>query len=126
MESPARAEGAAKVDQANPFNDPFTEDLITEFEHLDRECESIMMSAVNKCKPHRKAQRELLDSAEDRGMNKRALKAHLKQRAFKRKADAEREKLEGEDQDALDQLTQYLGQLDMFEGLADKAAAGSA
>ncbi len=126
MPEAARAADAAKVDQANPFNDPFTEELITEYERHDDDVEKLMMAAVSKCKPHRQAQRELLDAAKDRGMNKRALKAHLKQRAFKRKAEAEREKLEGEDQDALDNLVQYLGQIDMFDGWETRAAAGSA
>lgn len=126
MPEAAKAADAAKVDQANPFNDPFTEELIVEFERLDKECESVMMAAMTKCKPHRKSQQELLDSAKDRGMNKKALKAHLKQRAFKRKAEAERDKLEDEDQDALDNLVHYLGQIDMFDGWETRAAAGTA
>jgi predicted ATP-dependent protease len=105
-----KADDAPKTGN-NPFEDPFTEEVIESYEALDEKCEQIMMEAVRKCKKPREEQRDLLDQAGARGMSKRALKAHLKERALDRKKEAIREKMEPDDQDMLDLLKQHLGVL---------------
>lgn len=98
--------------------------MINEYEGLDAKCEQIMMDAVRKCKKPREDQRDLLDQAGARGMSKKALKAHLKERALARKIEAIRDKMEGDDQDMLDLLKQHLGVLgDTPLGLAAMKAA---
>lgn len=129
------AKGKVKSDDApkvgnNPFNDPFTEEMIERHEALDAECEEIMLAAMRECKPKRESQRELLTEAKERGMNAKALRAHLKERKLEVRKVAIREKLPEEDQDSLDLLKQYLGQLEGTPlgdaALKDAKAAGSA
>lgn len=110
MARKAKADDAPKTGN-NPFEDPFTEEVIELYEAEDEKCRQIMMDAVRKCKKPRETQRDLLDQAGTRGMSKRALKAHLKERALARKIDDIREKMEPDDQDMLDLLKQHLGVL---------------
>lgn len=108
---PVRADDAVKVGN-NPFADPFTTECIEGVEALDDKKEKIMMDAMRKCKPLSQEQRDLLDQAGARGLSKRAIRAHLKERKLERKKDAIREKMEPDDQDQLDLLRAFLGQLD--------------
>lgn len=101
----------ARVASNNPFTDPYVSEAIDRWENLDAECERIMMAAMRECKPIREDQKELLNEAGAKGLNKRAIRAHLKERKMDRKKEAIREKLNPEDQDSLDALRHALGEL---------------
>ena len=106
-----KAEDAPKVGSNNPFNDPFTEEMIARHEELDAEIQKIMLAAMLKCKDKRGDQRELMAEAKERGLSTKALRAHLRERALDRKKEVIREKLAPEQQDLLDLLKQHLGVL---------------
>ena len=109
----------------NPYADPFAEELIVRHEEFDKDIAAIMSRAMLDCKEIRQEQRELLDAAKERGMNKRALRAHLKERALLRKAEEVRDKETPEVQDELDLLRHALGVLgDTPLGQAAVARAG--
>lgn len=108
----AKSDDAPRVGN-NPWDDPFVEEAIERYEALDEQCRKLMADAMRACKPLRQDQREILDEAGTRGLNKRALRAHLRGRALDRKKEALRDKLEGEDQDSYDALVHAL------QGLVD-------
>lgn len=115
-----------RVGGNNPFDDPFTDEAIARFEELEAEAKSIMAEAMLRVKEKRADQREIMGEAKERGLNTKALRAHLKQRELERKIDKVRDKLESDDQDALDLLKQYLGVLaDTPLGQAAMEAAGA-
>jgi uncharacterized protein (UPF0335 family) len=93
----------------------FDRDMVQSFVDrlLDRhaELDKIATARMGESKEVRNDMKEILGEAKSAGIPKKSLKGVVAKILLERRADAIREELEGDDQDAFDKLEQSLGML---------------
>lgn len=100
---------------ANPAtaNEPAAEDVqaaVEAIEKLDGDLLSEKMAYMNRCKIIRKMKADKYDHASDQGINRKLLKAKIKERDLERKIDGITEDFEADEVNEYEMLTEKLGE----------------
>lgn len=87
-------------------------EIIHAIEEEHRKLLNLRMDYMRDCKPFHEEVKAIIDRGVNSfGMSRRAIKAKIKERDHQRKAEAERAKLDAEEIDAFDRLSEQLGPL---------------
>lgn len=95
----------------NPYPQKLVKECVKELEDLDAEKVKLHMAYMAKCAKLNEQKNDILDTAKEKGLPKKTLRAVVKIRATEAKARKMRDDLEGEEQDQVDLLRQQLGDL---------------
>jgi hypothetical protein len=108
---------AKKGDQHIPSktNGATPEQALEVVESIEKEHADLLalrMEYMSNCKPYHQRVKDIIDGAvQTLGMGRRAIKGKVKERELLRKAEAERNKLDDEELEAYDKLSEQLGPL---------------
>ncbi|WP_441267958.1 hypothetical protein AB7G19_16470 [Bradyrhizobium sp. 215_C5_N1_1] len=84
-------------------------DAVAAIEKIDAELLQEKMAYMKRCKVIRDRRADQFDHAADRGIRKKLLKAKIKERGLRRKADAVTDDFEDDDRDEYQMLSEKLG-----------------
>jgi hypothetical protein len=111
-----------KGDESTPRNSATDEQVIEVIEGIEREKLGLLerhMEYMNDCQPYHERIKDIIDrGVKVYGMGRRSIQAKVKERDYLRKAEAQRAKLDQEEIEAFDRLSEQLPGL----GQAAKAA----
>lgn len=112
--------------RGNGYDAEKTLSYIERLENLDGERVTAHMEYMSICKRIGEDKSAVLEDAKGEGFEKKSLKAKVKERALRRKAEAVREDLEGDTQNNFDLLSKALGDFaDTGLGAAALAKTGN-
>lgn len=101
----------------NSYTEEELKGFIAEYEAEQGKIDAIMQEAQVKCQPFVDQMKEIAKAAAERGIEKKAFKAKITQRAYQAKAERVREKLSQRQQEVFDDISAKLGDLPLFERL---------
>lgn len=104
-----------KGDVHQPSNGPTDEQALEVIEGIESEKDKLLdlhMEHMNACKPYHEQIKAIIDNAvKVYGMSRRVIKAKVAERHHLRMADAQRDKVDTDETDAYDRLSEQLGPL---------------
>lgn len=106
----------------NGISEPQLKGFVSEYENEQAEIDAIMERARTDCQPHVDQMKAIAKEAAEAGIEKKAFKAKIRERALRRKADGCRSVLSERQQDVFDEISVKLGDLAESIGPLGKAA----
>lgn len=104
-----------KGDESTPRNSATAEQTEEVIKGIEAEKEGLLalhMEYMQDCRPYHERVKSLLDKGvKVYGMTRRAIQAKVKERDHLRKADSQRQKLDSEEAEAFDIISEQLGDL---------------
>jgi hypothetical protein len=122
VEDGDKGEGQVLPDLSNEFNDVMLKGFVADMEGEQALIEKIMENARVACQPHVDRMKEIAKEAAECGIEKKAFKAKLRERALERKAATCRATLSERQQEVFDRMTGMLPD-DLFAYVDAKEAA---
>lgn len=107
--------GKVHASPVNGMNEAALKGFVSEFEHEQSLIDEIMDNAKAACQPHIDQQKAIAKAAAEAGVEKKPFRAKIRERALKRRADGCRGTLSEAQQAIFDEISQKLGDWNLFE-----------
>lgn len=111
------------ADRTNGINEQQLKDFVDQYEAELIEIDTIMENARVAAQPHNDQCKAIAKAAAEAGIEKKAFKAKIRERALKRKAERVTDSLSERQKDIFAEITLKLGELPLFRGLDEQREA---
>jgi hypothetical protein len=107
-------EGKVLPDLSNEFNEALCQSFVKDYEMTQGIIDKIMENARVACQPHVDRMKDIAKEAAECGIEKKAFKAKLRERGYKRRASTVRNTLSERQREVYDKMTAMLPDDELF------------
>lgn len=105
MDESDRGDGQVLPDLRNGISEAILHGAVRDIENLEATCAEIMEKARMACEPHLTRIKDIVKEAAECGVEKKAFKAKLRERALLRKAEGQRDTLSERQREVFDEIS---------------------